>query len=125
MASDDYSTHVVQEDYIKTTGAWATRSVSRRHQDVDEGWVPMEVPFPTEVSKLKARKMAENGGFLTQQEVSFILTKDPMCKVLVKHGMGRLICSVQDLKFIIQCIERYPEGYIRSVEFYSPNHKEQ
>ena len=83
-------------------------------------FLPFDEPFPSQLAKFKERKRDENGGYVAATDIPFILTKDPMCKLLVKHGMGRFICAAQDLAFMIVCIEEHPQGYIRSVEFYDP-----
>ena len=85
--------------------------------------VPCSRPFPTQFDKFKEKRKASNGGFVTSKDLPFIKSKDPKCKLLVKHSMGRFICPAQDLEFMMGCIERDPQGYIRSVEFYSPSLK--
>ena len=89
-------------------------------RNVQRSWVPFDEPFPSPMDKFKQRKFKENDGFVTATDMPFILKEDPMCKLLVKHGMGRFICTAQDLAFMIECIEDHPKGYIRSVEFYNP-----
>ena len=86
---------------------------------VQRGWVPFDEPFPTQLEKFKERRKKETGfGYLSKSDLTFVLSEDPMVKLLIRHSMGRLICPAQDAKFIIGCIERHPKGFIRSMEFY-------
>ena len=84
-------------------------------------WVPMSVPFKDDLEKFKERRRRTQDGHVTRSEMAWIIQEDPMCQMLIKHTLGRIICAAQDVEFHIECIEAHPsgDGHVRSVEFKS------
>ena len=89
-------------------------------------WVPMDETFPSALDKFKKKQKELNGGFVSESDMSWIIEEDRLCKMLIRHSHGRLICAAQDVAFHIECIEKYKGDfagrrgelpYVRDVSF--------
>ena len=59
----------------------------------------------------------ENHGFVTVEMVDNILKLNRLEKLLVRTGMGRFVCSVQDVRHYVDMVENSKEDYVRDVSF--------
>lgn len=61
------------------------------------------------------KKLNENMGFITENELAQIINENRLQPVLVRCGSGRFVCPAQDVQHFIDIIIREGTDYIRDV----------
>lgn len=61
------------------------------------------------------RKINNNGGFLSLEDVDQVVEVSRLAQLLVRCGNGRFTCAAQDVRWFCEIIRRDGKDYVRDV----------
>ena len=61
------------------------------------------------------KKINEQQGFLTEEDIGRVAMANPLQTVLVRCGGGRFTCAAQDVSHFVEIIQTEARDYVRDV----------
>lgn len=83
---------------------WASLIKSGRFEEIHRESLPQVL-----------EKIKTNGGFLSMEDLRVIAKEDRLKMILVRMGNSRFLAHAQDVKWLIEIVQRDGKDYIRDV----------